>query len=266
MRTAESLPQTTQAGVIQRTGCKNGVRLRQALGKEVPMHCSHSDPYLCSKAALLLLLYCNEHPREWKSPVVPDAQAHSCPQALTPLHTSITPHFTELSQRSSPHRPKLEAAKPIHRLHVNLLSQIWLYILQFLGSRLGWFALGFWLVGWNILALQKNWVSPGIFSIGKRGFKARTFLWMPTIHSTEAHSGGIWYKSIWETELLTANLLPLVSCPDVSAVLHVLWRHQMSELNPVHNKWEVWCQLACCFSNPGFRASSPGHWWHQLQP
>ena len=159
----------------------------------------------------------------------------------------------------------MEAAKPTHRFNVNLLTQIQLYTLQCLGTRLEWFPVWVCLfVCFKYTSTWKNCVSPGIFSVGNWVFEARTFLWVPSIHSTEILSGGIWYKSIRETELLTLNLFALVSCPDVQAVLHVLWRDQTSEWNPFHKKWEVLCQLSCCSSNLGFRGLSPSHWWHQL--
>lgn len=101
MRTADSLPWRTQAGGIQRTGCKNGLRLRQAAGKGVPMHCSHKEwpvsMFWGSSASAALLQRASEGVEAPSG--ISDAQARSCPQTLTP-HTSVTPHCTELRQQS----------------------------------------------------------------------------------------------------------------------------------------------------------------------
>lgn len=84
---------------------------------------------------------------------------------------------------------------------------------------------------------------------------------MPSTHATKDNGGVTWYKSLGETELLTAGLFPLVPCPDLGTVLHVPCRHRAAELNPFHTNW-----YASFPDVLAILASLPGHQWHQLWP
>lgn len=135
----------TQAGGIQRADFKSGVRLAQAVGKGVLMHCSHGEwPHI---HALRQRCFCSSTAADihWESPQwIPWCSG----LLLLPWHLHVSTPASPHTSLSSASRAALTTQSwglqnlLKHSMWI-LFWDIRLRVLQFFGSRLGWFPAGF---------------------------------------------------------------------------------------------------------------------------